>query len=393
MKKSVISICLALSVVYTTDAFPSVLSRYVTQKVIAAQSQADQGQYANAIESLLHVDSHYGYDQAYINRMLGIYYWRVNDLDKAIDHLSLAVQAKQLKGENAWSTEKMLAGLLLNQHKYKKSLVHFYNLVKQKELKDQDELWLRIAQIHYQLTEWRSVLAAIMRYESLAAEDVIQPLSIKLGAQLQLQQFYSAIATVKRLIPLDKKNRNWWIELVGLLLKTDQKQEALSCLELAYQSQVPLAQQDIILLAQLYAQNQTPERAARVLSQLKGIEKNVTLVVLLACDWQRAGEWEKSEESWLAAAMLDKKYFWNVAQIQIQKREFSDAYTSLQKLDGHYPEQQLAIAKIQVMYKLHKFNSALKIAKDIDNKYQSKEIKGWIKYLNLKTINELPSDS
>ncbi len=381
MKKPVIQILLALSML-STQGIAAELSSYATQKIISAQKVAEKGDYASAISALKTVKSQKVYEQAYINRILGIYSWQAGEPKKAIDYLASAVNSHQLTDDNAWSTEKMLADLLLNEHQYKKSLVHYQNLLSSDQAKNQDDLWLRVAQIHYQLSEWKPVLTAIGKYEAFNQPDALTPLTIKLGAELQLEQFKSAIKTVKRIIPLEQKNRNWWMQLVSLYLKTNQQKSALSSLELAHSNNVSLKQEDLVLLAQLYAQNGIPERAARVLSKVSGVDQNTRLIVQLASYWQNAREWDEARESWEIAATLNKKYLWNVAQIQVQQGSYQNAYSTLAKLDGNYPADKLALEKARIMYKLNKVGPALKLAKRAHELKPSKETKSWVKYLS-----------
>lgn len=381
MKKPVIQILLALSML-STQGIAAELSSYATQKIILAQKVAESGDYASAITSLKTMKNLRDYDQAFINRILGVYSWQAGNPKNAINYLSSAVNSHQLNDDTAWSTEKMLADLLLNDHQYKKSLIHYQNLLGSEHAKNQDDLWLRVAQIHYQLTEWKPVLNAISKYEAFNKPDTMTPLTIKLGAELQLEQFKSAITTVKRMIPLERTNRNWWMQLTSLYLKTNQQKLALSSLELAHSNNVDLKQEDLILLAQLYAQNGIPERAARVLSKINGVDQNTRLIVQLASYWQNAREWEQARKSWKVAATLNKKYLWNVAQILVQQGNFENAYRTLARLDGNYPADKLALEKARIMYKLNKVGPALKLAKRAHELKPSKETKSWVKYLS-----------
>lgn len=381
MKKTVIQILLTLSML-STQGIAAELSSYATQKIISAQKVAENGDYTSAINSLKTMKNLKSYDQAYVDRILGIYSWQAGNPKNAINYLSSAVNSHQLNDDNAWSTEKMLADLLLNEHQYKKSLIHYQNLLNSEQVKNQDELWLWVAQIHYQLSDWKPVLNAISKYEAFNKPDAVTPLTIKLGAELQLERFKSAITTVKRIIPLEQTNRNWWMQLVSLYLKTNQPKLALSSLELAHSNNVGLKQEDLILLAQLYAQNGIPERAARVLSQVREVDKDTRLIVQLASYWQNAREWEQARESWKVAATLNKKYLWNVAQIQIQQGSYQNAYRTLAKLDGNYPADKLALEKARIMYKLNKLGPALKLAKKAHELKPSNETKSWVKYLS-----------
>jgi len=313
--------------------------------------------------------------------MLGVYYWQSNHIQKSIHYLTLAVDSHQLSNTQTWTTEKMLADLLLNNHQYRYALIHYNRLLQSSKNKKQDVLWLRIAQVYYQLEEWPASLIAVKHYESFHHPDSVTPLTIKLGAQLQLKQFKLAINTVKRIIPLDRNNRNWWMQLVSISLQINQQNLALNTLELARLNHVPLTTKDHVLLAQLYSSRGIPEQAARILSQVRGVKQNRKLIVNLAGYWQRAKEWEKARISWKNAAKLDKKYLWNVAQIEVQQRHYKNAYATLQRLGNHYAKEKIVLEKVRILYKLNKLASALKLAKQAHKWHPSKETQNWVKYL------------
>ncbi|MCE0492514.1 tetratricopeptide repeat protein [Vibrio salinus] len=381
MKMSISKTLLILCTLLSANLCASELSRYTTQKIVSAQAMAENGKFHKAIAILKSISTNRPYDQAYINRILGVYFWQADNSDKAIQYLSLAVNSGQLKDRNAWDTEKMLAELLLNEQRFKKALVHYHHLLQSKEAKDKPVLTLRIAQINYQLEKWKSVISSMNSYESYGLPDALTPLSIKLGAELQLHQLKTAIKTVKRIIPLESHSRNWWMQLVSLYLQTNQQKLALSSLELAHLNHVALTDKDLRLLSQLYAQNGIPEKAARILSTVRDVTTNHKLTIQLASYWQNAKEWQKARRIWLIAAGKEKKYLWNVAQIDIQQNHYKKAYTTLQKLEGHYPEIKLALAKARVLYRLNRLNSALKLAEKAHKLHPSTETRSWIKYL------------
>lgn len=102
------------------------------------------------------------YDHAYFDRMLGVFYWQNGQMKPALAALTQAVNSGQLVDDQAWSTRRMLADLLLMNKEYKLALPHYYELTKSLP-KDQkgDDIWLRIGQTHYQLGEWQPVLKAM----------------------------------------------------------------------------------------------------------------------------------------------------------------------------------------------------------------------------------------
>lgn len=367
------------------------LSQYTTIRVQKANQLAQDEKFAEAIQALRKIETSKSYDQAFVARMLGVFYWQDGQTKPAIKQLKLAVESKKLEDEQGWVTKKMLADLLLSDQQFSASLPHYYQLAKQvPESQTEDQIWLRIAQAHYQIEQWKAVIPAIDKYRRFQAKDELQPLSLKLGAQLQLKRWNDAIPTLEKLVSLQPDKVNWWRQLVSLQLQQGQNKQALSTLALAKGQGVALSQQDRVLLAQLYAQRGIPERAAMELSQLEGATTDLDLIVSQASYWQQAREWQKATKQWQLAAKQAAKYHWNVAQLLVQEGQYQQALTVLDRVQGR--KADVALAKTRAYYKLNQLEQALIHAKQADNIEPSSQSKSWIKYLSqLRRANQTVS--
>ncbi|WCE28858.1 tetratricopeptide repeat protein [Vibrio sp. SCSIO 43137] len=378
-----IRLCLALSLLIA--ALPSTaeqLSRQNAIRVQKAHQLSQEGQLSQAIENLRQIETGKKYDKAFIARMLGVFYWQNEQIDPAISQLKIAVESGQLKDDTAWVTERMLADLYLTQQSFENALTHYYALQKRAApvSEKKHDLWFRIAQAHYQLEQWREVIPATQHYLALKPDNLINPLSLKLGAQLQLKQWKGAIPTLKQLIDLNPEKLSWWRQLAGLYMQVENHRAALDTLALAKLNGLPLSQQDRRLLAQLYAKRGIPERAALEISELKAATSDITLLAEQAGYWQMAKEWQKSLQHWQLAAELDAKYHWQAAQILLQQRNYQQALTTLNKVEGR--QQQVALAKVRALFKLGELEKALIQAKNANAMKPSKQAMDWITYLS-----------
>lgn len=356
------------------------LSQYTAVRVQKANQMAQDEQLKQAITALKAIDTSRAYDKAFVARMLGVFYWQDGQVKSSIKQLRAAVNSKQLQDEQAWTTQKMLADLLLNDQQFSLSLPHYYHLAKQvPETQKADEIWLRIAQAHYQVSEWKRVIPAVDKYRRFQSKDELQPLSLKLGAQLQLKRWKDAIPTLEKLIVLQPEKVSWWRQLASLQMQVNDNKGALSTLALAKQQGIRLSQQDRRLLAQLYAQQGIPERAAIEMSELDQARSDIQLIVAQASYWQHAREWDKALVQWQLAAKHNEKYHWNVAQLMVQQGQYQQALGVLDKVKGR--QEQVALAKTRAYYKLNQLEQALIQAKKANNITPSKQSKGWIKYL------------
>lgn len=389
MKKFLITTLLSLT---AASAIAQELSQYTASRVQRAHSLAQEEKLKEAISTLESLDLSRGYDQAFVARMLGIFYWQNEQVKPAIKQLDFAVSSGLLQDEQAWQTRKMLADILLNEQQFAKALPHYYELSKAVPKNQKaHEVWLRIAQSHYQLSQWNEVLSAMGRYEKFGQPDELGPLSIKLSSELELKKWQPAIVTIKRLIAIEPERVEWWRQLVALHLRVDDSKRALDVMALAKLQGVALSQDDLKLLAQLYAKRGIPERAALIMEQLEDLNVDSQLKVQQATYWQMAKEWDKSIDSWRVAAKLDSKYYWNYSQLLVQQGHYQQALAALDKVKGRNAD--VALIKTRAYYKLNRLDDALANAKRANEIKPSNQAKSWVKYLTQRRKAEVTQSS
>ncbi|TNZ78720.1 tetratricopeptide repeat protein [Vibrio parahaemolyticus] len=389
MKKFLITTLLSLT---AASAIAQELSQYTASRVQRAHSLAQEEKLKEAISTLESLDLSRGYDQAFVARMLGIFYWQNEQVKPAIKQLDFAVSSGLLQDEQAWQTRKMLADILLNEQQFAKALPHYYELSKAVPKNQKaHEVWLRIAQSHYQLSQWNKVLSAMGRYEKFGQPDELGPLSIKLSSELELKKWQPAIVTIKRLIAIEPERVEWWRQLAALHLRVDDSKRALDAMALAKLQGVALSQDDFKLLAQLYAKRGIPERAALIMDQLEDLNVDSQLKAQQATYWQMAKEWDKSIDSWRVAAKLDSKYYWNYSQLLVQQGHYQQALAALDKVKGRNAD--VALIKTRAYYKLNRLDDALANAKRANEIKPSNQAKSWVKYLTQRRKAEATQSS
>ncbi|WP_330960096.1 tetratricopeptide repeat protein [Photobacterium sp. 53610] len=379
-----------LMLFFTPVVFSAQLSQYSAGKVQQAQKLQQEDKLGEAIALLKGMDISRAYDRAFIDRVLGVYYWQAEQPAQSIKHLTQSVESGLLEDEQARSTQRMLADILLSQAQYKTALKHYYVLSQAIPATEKaDELWLRIAQAHYQIEEWQAVLKALKNYESSHRKDEIQPLSLKLGAQLQLSQLAPALTTLNRLIALEPQKTLWWRQMAGIQMQLSRHRHALETLALAKRQDVALSQQDIKTLGQLYAQQGIPEKAARTFALLENSETDKDLIVTQARYWQMAKEWDKAMTFWRKAIKHDAQYRWQLAQLLLQEGHYQLALTELKQIHQKGRGAEVELAQVRAYYKMRQFEQALIHAKKADHLESTETSRGWIKYLN--QIREMKS--
>ena len=224
MKRIVKWSCYAclLTSLWSSSVFAQSLSRGAMIVAQRAQTLFESKQVDKAVSILTDFKSQQAYDKAYIQQMLGVYYWQLDNVSKSEHALSSAVNSNQLTVLEAWSTQRMLADILLSQQKYVLALRQYEMLLKRKPVPkgvSVSEVWLRIAQIHYQEHQWDKTLKAMSNYRRIKGKVSVLSLSLMANAQLQLQQWRLAEQNLLKLRDLDSGNSAWWQQLLFVQLK------------------------------------------------------------------------------------------------------------------------------------------------------------------------------
>ncbi|WP_234495215.1 tetratricopeptide repeat protein [Vibrio maritimus] len=382
---------LALSAVFLSVITGSVfanqeLGMRTAAQVSKAYELEQEEKLGEAITLLEGLQPNASFDRAYVARMLGIYYWQAEQPDKAITQLQIAVDTKAFKDEQGWQTERMLAELMLSEDMPEKALVHFDNLTKtaksyEKLSKEQiTGVWLNKARAHYLLQQWRTLLAAIKHYHQLDSTPKLQPLSLQLTAEMQLNHLKSAILTTQKLLALQPDNLMWWQQLSSLYMQTKQYKLALATLVSAERAGIEVPDNLQLSKAQLYSQQGIPEKAAQAYANLQVKETDIDTIIKQARHWQMAREWSNAQTAWLAAARLNAKYYEEVSRLELQQGDFKQALSSLAKVQG-MPEQERLLLEARAYVGLKDYAKATKVAEQAHRVKPTTQSADWLQYL------------
>ncbi|USD59972.1 hypothetical protein J4N45_15855 [Vibrio sp. SCSIO 43140] len=377
---------LFLSVISGSAFANQELGMRTAAQVSKAYELEQEEKLGEAITLLEGLQPNASFDRAYVARMLGIYYWQAEQPSKAITQLQIAVDTKAFKDEQGWQTERMLAELLLSEDMPEKALVHFDNLTKtaenyEKLSKEQiTGVWLNKARAHYLLQQWRALLASIKHYHQLDSTPKLQPLSLQLTAEMQLNHLKSAILTTQKLLALQPDNLMWWQQLSSLYMQTKQYKLALATLVSAERAGIEVPDNLQLSKAQLYSQQGIPEKAAQAYANLQLKETDIDTIIKQARHWQMAREWSNAQTAWLAAARLNAKYYEEVSRLELQQGDFKQALSSLAKVQG-MPEQERLLLEARAYVGLKDYAKATKVAEQAHRVKPTTQSADWLQYL------------
>ncbi|MDA7746795.1 hypothetical protein N8878_05630 [Psychromonas sp.] len=384
--KNIISVLMLIYFCFSSlPIYAQTLSNYSVRKVMLAHELHQEDKLVDAIAVLQEYQATDEYDKAYINRMLAGFYWQNGDTKNTILRLTLAVDSQELPVESQRETLTMLAEVLIANSEYSRSEQRYYQLLPL--IKDNNKTleltWLRIAQTQYQQRKWSLVETSIEKQQYFQKitniKPQVMPLNMLLGAQLAQEKWKSAIKTADSLRELEPKNVVWWQQLISLYMQNTDHSNALITLQQADRAELELSNDQLTLMAQLYAQSGVPYQAANTYLRLKNIEMDPDLMAQQAIYWQRAKEWQRALKQWDRAAQIKPAYYREYALLAVQRRELENALIAIDNV----PEQDAALLliKAQILNEMGNIEHALNTVIMAHQLAPSDKTETWVRFL------------
>lgn len=385
--KSFFSISLLLITtfnIFLIEAHADTLSNYSVGKVLLADELQKEAKLTEAIDVLKNYEPNRTYDQAYVQRMLGGLYWQNEQPKQTIRSLTRAVDANELPVDAQRETLTMLADILMAKGEYQSAEQRYMQMMPLLTENAALELvWLRVAQAQYQMSKWAAVEKSVKQQQyfqkRLKMTPRVLPLNMQLGAQLALEKWKSAIKTTASLRELDPKNTVWWKQLIALYMQTHDHQNALITLQQADRAELTLTDQQLTLMAQLYAQLGVPYQAAKTYQRLTDIKQNPDLIAQQAIYWQRAKEWQYALKQWDRAGHIKPKYYRDYAILAIQQHELENALAAIDKIPKQ--DASLLLIKAQILNEMGQTEYALNTVTKAHQLAPSDSTETWIHFL------------
>lgn len=398
-KSIVLGLKLLLMTTVLSVSLPSMaanysLTPYAGKKLSQASELAQNDHLPKAIEVLKSAQPNTDYDKAFINRVLGIYYWQAEQPKSSISVLRKSVALKALEPKSQWQTNRMLGDILYSQQQFSASAQEYRNTLaikytptsqdKAQYNKDINDVNFRLAAAYYQQQNWSQVRQWIVKYRAPDASKHLQALRMQVIAELQLKQWGRAEQTLTHLLRIQPNDKTWWLQQISTQLQQNKQQSALATYALAKKQNVDFKETDYKSLSQLYAQNKIPERAARILDEMfKAYPKTKTEQnqKTQAYYWQMAREWPQAIDAWEALAQRDAEYYWPLTQLYIQQKDYKSAAKVIDKAKPYAKKEEFSLAKVRLLYRLEKYDDALAEAKRLNEELPSESAQTWIVYL------------
>ena len=258
-----------------------------------------------AIAALLDVDSSNEFDKATLNRFLGNLY-ATKDEKQAIKYLTLAVKPDLLTFADQASTMKLLADMLMQDKQYQKAIKAYEDWILFTGEQNSDA-YMRIANAYYVMNQHDKVLAPADDAIRFSAKPIEGPYQLKMAALYELRRYKELITVVETMVQLFPENKQFWVYLGNFYTLTEEYAKSLSTLQLAYSQGYLVKDSEVRMLAQMYANNNIPYKAATVMEKhMKDglVKRDKTNINFIASNYQSAREFARAAEYYGELAVL-----------------------------------------------------------------------------------------
>lgn len=357
------------------------------QQALAAY-QADE--ITRAITTLNGVDGASAFEQAQIDRFLGNLYAMAAQYAKASQHLAAALASDQLSAVDHAQALRLQADLALQQQQYAVAIDHYQQWLDFTggELAD---VYLRQAQAHYQLKQYAQMIRPLQRAIALSPQPDRNAYLLLLASYYERQLYPQAVKVLEQLVAHKPDDKRWWAQLGMLYLHTGDNTKALATLEGAYLAGLLNSGSERRTLAQLYAANGIPHKAARLQQQamdeglLAADERNLAT---LAGYWLAAKELAQALRLYQQlAAGGNGGYARQAGQIQLQLRQPDAAIASFEQAlkAGAQPQGAIYLELARAHLQLEHLAEAYAYVKKAQAEPQSAAVaKPWARYLQAR---------
>ncbi|MDC2891015.1 tetratricopeptide repeat protein [Psychrosphaera algicola] len=279
------------------------------------------------LEILLEVDAKDDFDKAYIDRFIGNMYAQEGQVDLALKHLTSAKDIDELPFDDHKGVLKLIADLSIQEKKYEDALVNYQAFLDFSHDEDPN-VYLRIANAHYELKNYDAVLAPARKAITLYEKPNQNPYVLVMASYYERKMYPEATKAVEDLVKTFPDNAKWWTQLGMFYMLTEDYQRGLSTMEVAHKQGFLTTQSQVKQLAQLYASNGIPYKAAIIQDEFIAsglIKKTEQTLSVMASTYQNAKEYAKAA-----------KYFGEAAKIENDAdlyRKQGTAYMVMERFD------------------------------------------------------------
>lgn len=283
------------------------LSPRVGQKVGKAFNLYQEDQVDEALALLLDMNPKNDFDKANVDRYIGSMYAGIDGKgEEAIARMKSAIKSDELAFRDHSDLIKNVAQLSLQALKYEEAIKYFKEYI-EFSLDESDDTYTRIASAYYELKQYDKVLEPAKKAIALQEKPKQNPYVLVMAAYYEQKMFKEATQAVEDLVKTFPEDSKWWVQLGNFYALTEDFERALSTFDISYKNGYLKKDSEMKRLAQLYATNGIPYKAAIIQEKYINnglIKKDDNTLSIMASTFQNAKEYDKAATYFGEAAKL-----------------------------------------------------------------------------------------
>jgi tetratricopeptide (TPR) repeat protein len=365
------------------------------KKIQKALEAYNNDQFTEALNLLYEIDTTQTFDRAFTDRFIGnLLASQEGEGKKALKYLVGAVKPAVLNDSEQAGTMRLVADLSMQEREYGQA-IDWYQKWMKFTCKEDADIYTRMAQAYYETKQLDKMIAPADKAISLYDKPNKNPYVLKLTSYYERKMYKETVAVAETLVSLFPDNKQWWTQLGFFYMLIEDYKKGLSTFEMAYNQGYLTKSSEIKALAQLYATNDSPYRAAMLQEKFINsglIKKDEQSLSNLANSWHQAKELKKAADYYGQAASISSNpdLYRKQGVLLLTAERYKDAIKALQTaLDkGADKPGTIHMAMMEANFYLGDFRQAYEHANEAkkDNS-TARSARSWEPYIKEKAKN------
>jgi len=284
------------------------LSPRIGKKVQKAFELYQEDQIDEALAILQEMEPKGDFDKANVDRYIGSMLAGVEGKGlEAIAKMKSAVESDQLPFNDHAELLKNIAALSMQAEKYDDSIKYYKEYINF-SLNEDDKAYLNIANAYHQKQEYSKVIAPAKKSISLQTKPDQNAYILVMAAYYEQKKYKETTEATEVLVKTFPNDPKWWVQLGNFYALIEDYDRALSTFDVSYKNGYLKKDSEMKRLAQLYANNGIPYKAAIIQEKyIKSglIKKDDNSLSIMASTFQNAKEYDKAAIYFGEAAKLN----------------------------------------------------------------------------------------
>src|SRR6056297_1728678 len=278
------------------DPVPTLDPR-VAQDLLEAYELLEEDENQQALERLnSRGDSMKPFDKASVLQIRGTTYVNLENMDRALEDFSAALNLNALPEDQQNRLRFNLAQIYFVNERYEDSIRLFEEWMKS-DVKVTDTAYFMLGAAYYNLDNYPKSMEAIKNAIEVSSEPEKRYYDLLNAIYSETDNVLDRTKLLETMVELWPESLSYWRQLSSLYLEQGDQLKSFAALETAYINGLITSGDDIIMLAQYYSTFDNPHRGAQLIEkemESDRVERSVENLELLSQLWSQAREHNKA---------------------------------------------------------------------------------------------------